>query len=164
MTKAACEMMGRAYNWTFGMDCVSIRCGQVYGPRHVTQEYVRDAIKAAIKGEKYILEKGADQRIQLIYVDDAADVTVKACFAEKINDMAVYNATSGYHPTFAEILTIIKQMIPDFEYEVGPGDFGNETQGIFDLSETTKDLGYIPKVSLEEGLKRYVDWLRENEL
>lgn len=164
VTKATCEMMGRAYNWTFGMDCVSIRCGQVYGPRHVTQEYVRDAIKAAIKGEKYTLPYGKDQKIQLIYVDDAADVTVKACFAEKINDMAVYNATSGYHPSFGEILELIKKMIPGFVYEVGPGDFGNETQGIFDLSETEKDLKYKPKVSLEEGLKKYIEWLKDNEL
>lgn len=164
VTKAADEMFGRAYNWCFGMDCVSLRVGQVYGPRHVTQEYVRDAIKAAVKGEKYVLDRGLDQKIQLIYVDDAADVSIKACFAPKINDMAVYNATSGYQPSFGEILELIKEMIPSFEYEVGTGTMGTEVQGIFDLSETKKDLGYEPKVSLKEGLTRYIDWLKQHEL
>lgn len=164
VTKATCEMMGRAYNWTFGMNCVSIRCGQVYGPRHITQEYVRDAIQAALKGKPYHLKRGRDQRIQLIYVDDAADVTVKACFAPRINDMAVYNASSGYQPTFGEILELIQEQIPTAVFDVGPGDFGNETQGLFDLSDTERDLDYHPKVSLREGLSRYIDWLREHDI
>lgn len=164
VTKAANEMFGRAYNWTFGMDCVSLRVGQVYGPMHVTQEYVRDAIKAAIRGEKYILDRGLDQRIQLIYIEDAAEVSVRACFAEKINEMAVYNATSGYQPTFGEILEVIREFIPEAEFEVGPGNFGTEKQGIFDISDTIKDLEYEPKVSLREGIQKYIEWLKENEL
>ena len=164
VTKAACEMMGRAYNWSFGMDCVSIRCSQVYGPRHVTQEYVRDAIKAGVKGEKYVLPHGRDHKIQLIHVRDAADVTVRACFAEHINDMAVYNASSGYQPKFGEILEKLKEMIPGFEYEVGSGGVGNEQQGLFDLTETKRDLGYEPQVSLEQGLKEYIEWLKDHDL
>ena len=164
VTKAACEMFGRAYNWSFGMECVSIRCSQVYGPRHLTQEYVRDAIKAGIQGLKYILPRGIDHKIQMIHVRDAADVTVKACFAKKVNDMAVYNASSGYQPSFGEILVLLKKMIPGFEYEVGPGNFGSEQQGIFDLEDTAKDLGYIPQVGLEQGLKEYVDWLRSHDI
>ncbi len=164
VTKAACEMMGRAYNWSFGMDCVSIRCSQVYGPLHVTQEYVRDAIKAGVRGEKYVLPHGRDHKIQMIHVRDAAEVTVQACFAEHINDMAVYNASSGYQPTFGEILEKLGEMIPGFEYEVGDGTVGSEQQGLFDLTETKKDLGYQPQVSLEQGLKEYIDWLRNHDL
>lgn len=164
VTKAADEMFARAYNWTFGMDCVSLRIGQVYGPMHVTQEYVRDAIKAAIKGKKYVLPYGLEQKIQLIYVDDAAEVSVRACFAENINEMAVYNATSGYQPSFGEILKLIQELIPEFEYEVGPGTMGTEVQGIFDISETERDLGYVPKVSLREGLVQYIEWLKEHEV
>lgn len=164
VTKATCEMLGRAYNWSFGMDCVSIRCSQVYGPRHITQEYVRDAIKAGLRHEKYCMPRGLHHKIQLIHVRDAADVTVKACFAEKINDMAVYNASSGYQPEFGEVLRLLQKMIPGFEYEVGPGNMGSEQQGLFDLEETIRDLRYEPKVSLEQGIKEYIEWLKENDV
>lgn len=163
VTKATCEMMGRAYNWSFGMECVSIRCGQVYGPRHVTQEYVRDAIKAGISQKKYVLEEGWDHKIQLIHVRDAAEVTILSCMSDKINDMAVYNASSGYQPTFGEILEKLENLIPGFEYEVGAGTLGSEQQGVFDLTETERDLGYIPQVSLEQGLKEYIEWLQEHD-
>lgn len=163
VTKAACEMFGRAYNWSYGMECISIRCGQVYGPGHITQEYIRDAIKAGLRGEKYVLPYGKEYKIQLIHVEDIADLSICACFTKTFNDKAVYNGTSGYQPYFEEVLEMLKTMIDGFEYEIGPGGVGRDKQGLFDISDTINDLGYEPKVSLEDGLKSYIEWLKNNE-
>lgn len=163
VTKAAIEMFGRAYNICFGLECISIRLGEVYGPGRITDETVQKAAKAAIEGKIFRLDHGREQRLHLIHVKDAADFSVKACFAEKINDMAVYHATSGGHPTFGEVLDILEQLVPGAEFEVGDGDLGFEIHGMLDLTESKKDLGYEPQVSLGQGVTEYVNWLREYE-
>lgn len=162
VTKATDEMMGRAYNIHYGMDIISLRVGQVYGPGQVMQEYIRDAAKAAIAGEVYSIGFGGDQKIQLVFVTDAAEGVVCACFAEKKNDLAVYNITSGYQPTLYEVLDILKELIPGARFDVGPGDYGVDRNGIFVIEAAKRDLGYTPKVSLKDGLAQYVDWLKNH--
>ena len=163
VTKAANEMMGRAYNRCFGMDIISLRVGQVYGPGQVMQEYIRDAAKAAINGQIYELEHGGDQRIPLVHVTDAAQGVVLACLhnGEK-NDLAVYNITSGYEPTFYEVLDYLKEIIPGAQFNVGGGDYGADDKGIMVIDAAKRDLGYVPKVDLKKGLEEYVEYLKNN--
>lgn len=164
VTKVATEMFGRAYNNTFGLDCVSIRLGLVYGSGRVMQEKVRDAVQSAFKGETFKLERGRDHKLPLIHVKDAANFSVKACFAEKINERAVYNATNEEIPSYGEVLDILKTLIPEAKFEVGDGDFGTGLNGRLDLSESKKDLGYKQKIDLKEGLAEYVDWLKKQNI
>lgn len=163
VTKATDEMMARAYNNCFKMDFIALRVGQVYGPGQVMQEYIRDAIRAAVKGEKFVLDRGRDQKFQLVHVTDAANASVKACFAEKRNELSVYNITSGYQPTFGDILSTLQGIIPSAEFEVGSGDLGYDVNGIFSIEAAKRDLGYVPAVKLIDGLKEYVDWLKKSD-
>ena len=164
VTKAANEMMSAAYNARFGMDIVSLRIGQVYGPGQVMKESVRDAIRTALKGEVYRNDGGGDQRFQLVHVKDAAKAVCLACFApkENLSAEAVYNITSGYQPSLYDVIDVLKELIPGARFEVGPGDNSTEINGIFRIEAAKRDLGYEPEVSLKEGLQEYVDWLREH--
>ncbi|CRK83054.1 NAD-dependent epimerase/dehydratase family protein [Neobacillus massiliamazoniensis] len=164
VTKAATEMMARAYNECYGLVCIALRVCQVWGPGQVMQEYIRDAIRAAVRGEAFSLERGRDQKFQLIYITDAAKASVAACFTENESALSVYNITGGYQPTFGEVLTLLQEIIPDAQFDVGPGDFEYDDQGIFDISAAKADLGYIPLISLKEGLEAYVSWLRNHDL
>ncbi|MCC8179297.1 MAG: NAD(P)-dependent oxidoreductase [Planctomycetes bacterium] len=163
VSKAAIEMLGRAYNLSFGMDTVSIRLGEVYGPGRVSSETVMMAADAAVEDRPLVLERGRDQRLHLIHVDDAARVSVLACLAQRINSAAVYHATSGGHPTFGEVIDIVKAMLPGARIEVGPGDLGYERHAELDMTETRRDLGYTPGVTLEAGVRSYVNWLLEKK-
>ena len=161
VTKAAVEMMGRAYNTCYGMECISIRLGEVYGPGRITSETVQVAIDAALDGVPFKREHGRDQHLHLIHIRDAVDVSIRACFTEKFSEMATYHATSGGHPTFGEVLDILAELLPDAEFDVGDGDLGYDVCGMLDLSETERDLGYKPQVTLREGVTEYVDFLRK---
>ncbi len=162
VTKAASEMMAMAYNECFGMDIIALRVSQIYGPGQIMQEYVRDAIKAAIRGEHYTLPRGRDQKFQLVHVTDVARASVSACFVGD-HSSHVYNVTGGVQPTFGEVLDMLREMIPGASFEVGSGDLNYDDQGLFDLEAARRDLGYEPQVSLEEGLREYVRWLRTSE-
>lgn len=163
VTKATAEMMARAYNWSFDMDIIALRSCAVYGPGQVMPEFARDAIKAAVKGEKYSLERGRDQKFNMVFITDVANASIKACFTERRSELSTYNITSGYQPTFGEILDIINEYVPTAEFEVGPGDIeGWDVHGFFSILAAEQDLGYKPEVSLEKGMKMYIDWLKEN--
>ncbi len=51
---------------------------------------------------------------------------------------------------------------PDIDADVSPEflDPDDEPQGLFDIADSFRDFGYAPKVSIDEGIARYVDWLR----
>lgn len=163
VTKAAAEMMARAYNKCYDMDIIALRCCALYGPGQVMPEYVRDVIKAAYSGETLKLPSGYDQKFNLVYVTDAASASLKACFTKTRSDFAAYNITSGYQPTLGEIMEVVKQAIPNAMFDVGPGVIeGWDQHGFFSIEAAKRDLGYEPKVSFEEGMEKYIAWLQEN--
>lgn len=158
VTKATTEMLGRAYNYSFGMECVSLRVGMVYGGDQVTANWVKSAVEAAVRNEPYCLERGGDQTLEMVHVDDAVYCSCAALTAEGIHDLAVYNVVS-HCTTLKAVLAEIKRQIPQFVYRVGDGVI-TEAQGVWDIADTVRDLGYCPKYTLEEGLSKYIDFMR----
>jgi len=151
--------LSEAFRQSAGMECLTIRCGMVYGGTQITPNCLKDAVTCALKGEKYIEEHGADQPLNPVYIDDIADMSYNAIFAEEIDlEMAVYNGISQ-NCTLPEACALIKEAVPEFEYELGPGNF-METHGKWDMDATYRDLGFKPRYSLKEGLARYVEYMR----
>jgi UDP-glucose 4-epimerase len=160
VSKAATEMLGHAYNECFAMDVISLRVGQIYGPGQLMQEDVRDAVRAALRGESFRLGSGRDARLQLVHVSDVARATVAACMVDA-HSSDVYNIAGGAQPTFGEVLDMLVEMIGEAVFEVGAGGFaGSDEQGPFDIRAAERDLGYAPQVALRDGLSDYVAWLR----
>lgn len=162
VTKAATEMLGHSYNECFGMDTIALRVAEVYGPGQVMPQVVGDAIRAAVRGRPFRLSRGRDQKLQLVHVRDAAAATLAACFVDE-HGLDSYNITGGVQPTLGEVLDLLATLLPEAELDVGPGVMGGDRQGLFDIGAAQRDLGYVPRVTLEEGLHEYVAWLRENE-
>jgi UDP-glucose 4-epimerase len=163
VTKAATEMLGHAYNECFGMDVISLRVGQIYGPGQLMREDVHDAIKAALRGETFRQRSGRDQRLQLVHVTDVMRATVAASFVDG-HSLSSYNIAGGVQPTFGEVLDMVAELVPGAEFEVGPGGLEeSDEQGSFDIRAAGRDLGYVPQVALGDGLRDYVDWLRTAE-
>jgi UDP-glucose 4-epimerase len=162
VTKAATEMLGRAYSESFGLDVIALRSSQIYGPGQIMQEYVRDAIKTALSGEVFVLPRGSDQKFQLVHVSDVAGATIAACLVDG-HGQSVYNVTGGDQTSFADVLDLLTRLIPGARFEVGPGDFDYDIQGPFDITAARRDLGYEPRMTLEQGLTGYIEWLRSAE-
>jgi nucleoside-diphosphate-sugar epimerase len=58
---------------------------------------------------------------------------------------------------------MLEQLIPGSRYRIGPGLLPDwDSQGPYDLTATTQDLGYTPAWSLESGLVDQIDWLRSH--
>jgi UDP-glucose 4-epimerase len=75
----------------------------------------------------------------------------------------VYNVSGGRQVTVAETARLLEQHIPGSRYAIGPGLLPNwDSQGPYDLTASTRDLGYTPAWSLELGIVKQIDWLRND--
>jgi UDP-glucuronate 4-epimerase len=74
-----------------------------------------------------------------------------------------YNISGGSWLTLSEVADTVMRVVPGARVEVSAGDDpGDVHQGRFDISAAERDLGYVPKISLEEGVKSYLEWLKAN--
>jgi nucleoside-diphosphate-sugar epimerase len=160
-SKVASEQMVSAYAKQYGVDGVSIRLSWVYGPRRTTDCVIRDMLTNARAGLPTTLHFGADFHRQFIHVDDAAAAMLKAFDAPAL-PRRTYNATGGTRVTLSDIADIVRDIYPAASIELAKGpDPLDEFQDEFDLSAARRDLDYVPRVALAEGIRRYAHWLEQ---
>jgi UDP-glucuronate 4-epimerase len=159
-SKAAAEHVMNAYKLQFGVDTVNLRIGWVYGPRRSTACLIRQMLTDAMAGRPTQIPYGRDFPRQYLHIDDASDAMIAALDRPNLPQQA-YNITGGSWLTLSEVAETVMRVVPGARVEVAPGDDpGDMRQERFDLSAAERDLGYRPKISLEDGIRSYLDWLK----
>jgi UDP-glucose 4-epimerase len=169
VNKVAGEQYHLLYHAAYGIPASSLRLTNTFGPRqlvkHDRQGFIATFVRKAVEGGEIALYGDGQQVRDLNYVDDVVDAFLLAAAADRANGQ-VYNL-SGDPPislrTVAEKLIEIAgkgsfRTIP-FPYEKKRIDIGSY-YGTSD--RIRRDLGWQPRVSLEEGLRRTVDYYREH--
>jgi len=160
VTKVATELMGSVYRRLYGLEVVSLRVSEVYGPGNRMHTVLTDMLRAALDGEPYALAEGGDQLVEYIHVEDAADAGIAAATVESLGQ-DVYNITGDRQVSIAQAADVVRALVPDARIEIGPGPIPTlDRQGRQDITAAGRDLGYRPRWSLEDGVRAYADWLR----
>jgi len=160
VTKVATELMGSVYRRLYGLEVVSLRVSEVYGPGNRMHTVLTDMLRAALDGEPYALAEGGDQLVEYIHVEDAADAGIAAATVEGLRQ-DVYNITGDRQVSIAQAADVVRALVPDARIEIGPGPIPTlDRQGRQDITAAGRDLGYRPRWSLEDGVRAYADWLR----
>jgi UDP-glucose 4-epimerase len=162
VTKVATEQLAEVYARLHGFDVRSVRLTWAYGPGNRMPEFVGDMLTAAIAGQPYILESGTDHPLPLIYIDDAAEGTVRALLATDPQQPA-YTVAGPEVPTLGAVAELVRARYPQATIEIGPGPLPLHQLPAIDLSAAQADLGYEPQWTVERGLATYADAL-EREL
>jgi UDP-glucose 4-epimerase len=140
---------------------VSLRVTEVYGPGLWMPSLLGDMIRAGLRSETFHLEAGGDHPFQFVYVADVATAAQLAATAATLAQ-PVYNVSGGRQVTVAETARLLERHIPGSRYEIGPGLLPNwDRQGPYDLSASTRDLGYTPAWTLEQGIVKQIDWIKD---
>ena len=63
---------------------------------------------------------------------------------------------------FSRIVNKVKALYPDIAINVGPGDLGYDNLGALSMERVFQDFGWRPKYSIEEGIEKYNQWLKNN--
>ena len=169
INKAAGEHYHLVYNNVFGVRACSLRLTNVYGPRqlirHNRQGFIGWFIRLAVEGREIQIFGDGSQLRDFVYVDDVVDAFLRAGSADAVNGdvFNVGGAEAISHRDLVEMLiraagrgTVRYVEWPPEKKAIDIGSFYSNS----DKFQHT--VGWRPRVALEEGLRRTVDFYREN--
>jgi nucleoside-diphosphate-sugar epimerase len=116
-------------------------------------------IEDARAGDPTHFPFGRDFFRQYVHVDDVADAILLALDAGGLRQSA-YTITGGDYRTLGEVAEIVRKIVPSADITMEAGrDPIDDVQACFDISAAASDLGYRPRIELEEGIRSYAAWL-----
>ena len=162
-TKAAGDILTRAYAAQTGIDAVVLRFSWVYGPRRRTPCAVRGMIQDAQAGRPTALAFGRGFTRQYVFIDDVVGAVIAALDAGEVGAQRAFNITGGTRLDFAEIADTVRRAVPEARINLGEGaDPEDQSHGRFDISAAERVLGWRPQVAFEDGVRTYARWLAEH--
>ncbi|MDX6501677.1 MAG: hypothetical protein QOG23_4937 [Blastocatellia bacterium] len=164
-TKIGADKIVESFNLSFGLPVVTVRPFNTYGPRQSARAVIPTIVTQALANEAIRLGNISPTR-DLNYVGDTVEGFIKAAESSKAVG-EVINLGTGREISIGELAaTILRTMGKDLQVitdseRVRPG--GSEVERLCaDANKARELLGWEPKHSLEEGLTRTVEWIREN--
>jgi len=157
-SKAAADMLVRSYSKTFGLNTVITRCSNNYGPNQDKSKLIPKIITNLLHNKKVpIYGKGQNVR-DWIYVGDHVDA-IDLVFHQGQSGK-IYNIGGEAEFKNIDIIKkIIKIMGKDGSLiEFVPDRLGHDFRYAIDNREILKELKWKPKVDLEEGLRKTIDF------
>jgi UDP-glucose 4-epimerase len=159
-SKLAAEEYLATYNRLYGTKHVSLRYGNVYGPRqdpHGEAGVVAIFFNALRTGETPRVFGDGSQTRDYVYVGDVARATLAAAG----RDGGVYNVGTGRETSVVELLELCQRIAgTSFEPEFLPPRPGELQRAVVDPSRAVDELGWRPERSLEDGLRETWEFFR----
>lgn len=164
-SKLFSEHLGYNYSIDYGIDFIALRYPIVFGPGQSYRGFstFKDLIEKPVKRERVIIDKGGDQKYNVVYVLDAAYSVYLSCISE-LSGFKAYNISDGEIYSLYDLVKIIKELLPDAEIKIGGGYIIEEPiRGILDIRKAIKELGYRPQYKLKEAVKNYINYIRKQQ-
>ena len=163
-TKAAGDILTRAYAASAGVDAAVLRFCWVYGPRRRTECVIRQMLKDAQGGRPTLLPYGGGFHRQYVYIDDVVDALIAAYDRPKLEARA-FNITAGVRLSFEEIAGEVKRLYPNARVTLKAGaDPQDQVHARFDIAAAAKHLGWTPQWPFTKGLAAYARWLETHPI
>lgn len=169
ITKQNQEQMVLTVCSSMGIAGVAFRYQNVYGPgQSLKNPYtgILSIFSTQIKnGNKInIFEDGKESR-DFVYIDDVVEATILGLEKEEANNQ-VFNVGTGIATS---VLTVADQLVKNYNIDVpitisGNYRLGDIRHNYADLTKIKKYLGFEPKVSFEEGIKEFTQWVNTQEI
>jgi UDP-glucose 4-epimerase len=162
-SKAAGELYVRAFACTWNIPVVIVRPFNTYGPRARTDVYsavIPNFVDKALRGEPPVIFGDGNQTRDFTYIDDTVDGIIKSAFCDHLLG-DVINIARGEEASvkrIAEIVLDLTEMSGKIEPLFAKPRPGDIRRHLADISKARKLLNFEPKVSIEEGIKKYIEW------
>jgi len=169
INKAAGEYYHLVYNNVFGVRACSLRLTNVYGPRqlirHNRQGFIGWFIRLAIEDATIEIYGDGSQLRDFVYVDDAADAFLRAGASDQCNG-EVFNVGGDQPVSHRDLTALLVELAGSgrVEYVAWPPEKKAIDIGDFyaDSAKFRRTTGWIPAVTLRDGLSRAIAYYREH--
>lgn len=163
VSKLAEEKMSMAYSKLYGFEVACLRYFNVYGVNQRYDAYgnvIPIFVHRSLQDQPMTIFGDGEQTRDFINVRDVARANLAA--AEKIGASGAFNLASGTSVTINKLAEMIRlECWPKARIEYGPLRKGDVRDSLADLSAAHAAFGFQPTVHLAEGLKEYVQWVRQ---
>lgn len=160
VTKLAAEHLCFLYARQYGLPVTALRYFSVYGPRQRPDMGFNIFIDALLNDRPLRVLGDGEQTREFTFVGDIVEANVLA-LRHRSNGAHLYNIGGGSRVTVNAALELLGELMgamPRVEYRARAA--GDHRHGAADISRAQRELGYQPRVSLAEGLRRQVEWQR----
>ena len=165
ITKLTVEKYLYFYKLTYGLQHVILRYANVYGPRqnpHGEAGVVAIFIEKMLQNEQPIINGDGTQTRDFVFVEDVVRANLLALDYPESDIFNVGTAIeTDVNTIFRELNKIVGKNIPE---KHGPAKEGEQQRSVIDYSKTKKTLGWEPKISLQEGLRKTVEYFQNYEV
>ncbi|MCB0945311.1 MAG: GDP-mannose 4,6-dehydratase, partial [Mycobacterium sp.] len=151
-----------AFRHLYGMDCTHIAPANVYGPRqdpHGEAGVVAIFAKALLAGAPTKVYGDGSNTRDYVYVGDVVDAFVRA--SGTTGGGQRFNIGTGVETSDRALHTVVAKAVgaPD-DPQFAPPRLGDLARSCLDVRKAEMVLGWHPRVTLEEGVRRTVDYFR----
>jgi UDP-glucose 4-epimerase len=158
VTKLAGEALCLLYGENHGLPVACLRYFTVYGPRQRPDMAFHRFIRATLAGEPIDVYGSGTQTRDFTYVSDAVAANLAA--AEYAGAETVFNIGGGSRVSLNTVIDLIGTLCGRAaNARYSEPQAGDVTHTYADISRAAGELGYAPRIGIEEGLRREVEWL-----
>ena len=177
-TKKANELMAHAYSHLYGLPATGLRFFTVYGPWGRPDMAMYIFAEAISEGQPIRLFNRGEMRRDFTYIDDVVEAVgrVIAKIPEKIAQRAnenldpstssapwrIYNIGNNRPVEVPRVVTLLEQELRrKAKIELVPMQPGDVPETCADIDDLTREIGFRPVTSIEEGVRKFVAWYRD---
>jgi UDP-glucuronate 4-epimerase len=158
-SKKAAELACYTYHHLQGLDITCLRFFTVYGPRQRPEMAIHSFARRLKEGRHIPMFGDGTTSRDYTYVDDVIDGAVNA--GERCSGYRIYNLGNSHPIPLKNLIDKLgRAMGVEPEVERHPLPPGDVLQTWADISLAGSELGYTPKIDIDEGLRRFVQWFR----
>jgi UDP-glucuronate 4-epimerase len=161
-TKRAGELLCYSYYHLYGMNIACLRIFTAYGPRQRPEMAMHKFTRLIDRGEKVPMFGDGSSRRDYTYIDDLIE-GIRAVFHHH-RGFEIYNLGESQTTSLRELIRLIEEALGrKANVEVLESQPGDVSITYADISKAKEMLGYQPRVKMEEGIKRFVQWYKKEK-
>ena len=165
------ELYAHVYALNYGLSYIGLRYFNVFGkrqdPHGAYAAVIPKFIQQFLDGEAPIINGDGTNTRDFTHIENVVDATLRAIENTKLDaDNQIYNVAYGSSTSLNELVVLIKEAItsrkpqatlPNINY--GPFRKGDIPHSLASIEKIKTQLGYYPRVSIQEGIQKTVDWI-----
>ena len=155
------ELLASTYRDRHGLGITSLRFFTVYGPRQRPEMAIAHFARQILAGQPITLFGDGTSARDYTFIDDIVDGTWAAAQRVKPGDLTIYNLGGTRTTTLARLVELIAAALgKEPVIQRAPDQPGDVPITCADVSRAAADLGYAPRVPIEDGIARVAAWLK----
>ena len=160
-SKKSGELISESYAHLFGIQCIGLRFFTVYGPWGRPDMATFIFTKKIFEGKEIEVFNNGKMKRDFTFINDIIDGIMGAVKLNKKFEHRIYNLGNNNPEDLSNFINLIEDTIGiKAKKRLLPIQPGDVRETFAEISESTKDLNFKPKVNIKEGIPKFVEWYK----